>query len=130
MDLRDEVLNVLNGLYTDDNILDEVIDEYVTIVTDADEIEDALNEIRNHIYGGCISGVIEPMITYHDTILFYERNIEWLSNHGSIDNDMAAWLVQDDYFILDDVTKNRISWFIWELNLINIVNELESEGLI
>ncbi|MFW6174067.1 MAG: DUF7222 domain-containing protein [Elusimicrobiota bacterium] len=124
------LLERLEGLkeYTDNELEDYVIDYVLENYDTPESAENFILDVQEH---GCVSGIVNELISYYDTIQFYDeykKEINYLlsktlSSTGlSIKELFGDKWDEDDPLALERINQNLLAWFGFEETLSKIWN--------
>lgn len=95
----------------------------------AEECNSYFEDVLNH---GCISGIVCELISYHDTIKWYNKyknEINELIKHMKFELDMNIddlnGFDTDDMLCMEQQNQNLLAWFSYEQTCYDIMNQLE-----
>ena len=89
--------------------------------------QDAIEHLKDVAYHGCQSGVVSNLIYYTDTNKFYNKYQDEI--HELIASSIDEGLLDDRTLskaFTDNNFTNWATWFAYEVNAQNILNELEA----
>lgn len=114
------------------------------LLDNVDHVSDLENYVSDVMQYGCISGCVSGMIYYHETVKFFDDNIEFiedlLNEYDLLDEDQLDRFItvkyadEDDYEELEEMydlsvvtEKNKYAWMAFELVTSDLYDEYVSE---
>lgn len=109
-----KINNMLENLYGESELKDNVIDILLDHIEDYEEEKGFLEDIMNY---GCASGIVPELIYYNETECFFIKHMEEIFDiYNNVKDDLNA------YF---EVNANNLSWLAFEYVVNEIYNEIE-----
>ena len=100
-------------------------EEVKKIIESYDDPEEILKEVLNY---GCVNGTIPEMVYYKDTLAFYERHkeeiSELLNDLGITPSDLNGF-DDTDPLCLETHNQNLLTWFGFEEICMQLLDEME-----
>jgi hypothetical protein len=110
-----KINNMLENLYGESELKDNVIDILLDHIEDYEEPKGFLEDIMNY---GCISGTVPELIYYNETKCFFIKHMEEIFDiYNQLKDNLS-----DDF----EVNANNLSWLAFEYMVSEIYNEVET----
>ena len=104
------------------------------VINELKGVEDPYLWFRDFEENGCASGMVSAMIYYRDTVAFFERHKEEITDLASYIFKELNWFpveAKEDPCCVYDTTKNWYAWFAFEETVkyieFEILEEIEEE---
>lgn len=110
-----KLTNMLNNMYGESELKDNVIDIILDHIEDYEEPKGFLEDIMNY---GCASGIVPELIYFSQTHSFF---IHYMEDIFNIYNE-----VKDNLNANFEVNANNLSWLAFEYVVNEIYNEVEA----
>lgn len=106
---------LLNNLYGESDLKDNVIDIILNHIQDYEEEKTFLEEVIQY---GCASGIVSELIYYSEIECFFIKHMDEIFDiYNNVKDDLSA------YF---EVNANNLSWLAFEYVVNEIYNEVET----
>ena len=127
----EELKERLEEMKAIDEMYKEVIEELVQDEYTDKDFYDIVNDISSH---GCKSGIVTSMISYEDTVKFYERHKyiingylseHWQNTGCESIKEILRDFDDDDLLCLDVHNQNLLSWWAVEYVVSDIITAMD-----
>lgn len=109
-----KLTNMLNNMYGESELKDNVIDIILNNIEDYEEPKGFLEDIMNY---GCASGIVPELIYFNQTECFFIKHMEEIFDiYNEIKDNISP-----DF----EVNANNLSWLAFEYMTSIIYNEIE-----